>query len=60
MDILDRMLEHDRWTTNRILVICRELPQSQLQTHFNIGPATIDATLRHMIGNVQVWTDLMR
>jgi uncharacterized damage-inducible protein DinB len=59
MDLLDRMLEHDRWTTDRILAICRELPQWRLHTHFNVGNATIDSTLRHMIRSMQVWTDLM-
>lgn len=59
MDLLDRMLEHDRWTTDRILATCRELPQWRLHTHFGVGHATIDTTLRHMIRSVQVWTDLM-
>lgn len=59
MDLLDCMLEHDRWTTDRILTICRELPQWRLHTHFGVGHGTIDATLRHMIRSVQVWTDLM-
>jgi uncharacterized damage-inducible protein DinB len=60
MDLLDRMLEHDRWTTQRILAICRSLPPEQLQIEFGIGHETIDSTLRHMIANVQVWTELMR
>ena len=60
MDLLDRLLEHDRWTTRRVLAICCTLPPEQLVQPFDVGPGTLDATLRHMIANVQVWTDLMR
>jgi len=60
MDLLDRLLEHDRWTTRRVLAICCTLPPEQLVQPFDVGPGTLDATLRHMIANIQVWTDLMR
>ena len=60
MDLLDRLLEHDRWTTRRVLAICCALPPDQLMQPFDVGPGTLDATLRHLIANIQVWTDLMR
>lgn len=60
MDLLDRLLEHDRWTTRRVLTICCTLPPHQLLQPFDVGPGSLDATLRHMIANIQVWTDLMR
>jgi uncharacterized damage-inducible protein DinB len=59
MDLLDRLLEHDRWTTRQVLSICRTLPPEQLHQPFGVGPGSLDATLRHMIRNVQAWTDLM-
>jgi uncharacterized damage-inducible protein DinB len=59
MDLLDRLLEHDRWTTRQVLLICRTLPPEQWRQPFDLGPGTLDDTLRHMIRNVQVWTDLM-
>lgn len=59
MDLLDRLLEHDRWTTRQVLAICATLTPAQLQQPTTIGHGTIDETLRHMIRNVQVWTDLM-
>jgi uncharacterized damage-inducible protein DinB len=60
MDLLDRLLGHDRWTTQRILTICRTLPPAQLHQDFGLGHGSLDATLRHLICNVQVWTELMR
>jgi uncharacterized damage-inducible protein DinB len=60
MDLLDRLLGHDRWTTHRILAICATLTEEQLAQDWGIGHGSLDETLRHMIGNVQVWTDLMR
>jgi uncharacterized damage-inducible protein DinB len=59
MDLLDRLLEHDRWTTSQILAICRTLPSEQLHAEFDVGNHTLGATLRHMIANIQVWTALM-
>jgi uncharacterized damage-inducible protein DinB len=59
MDLLDRLLEHDRWTTRQVLAICAALTPEQLQQPTAIGHGTLDETLRHMIRNVQVWTDLM-
>ena len=59
MDLLDRLLQHDLWTTQQLLQSCRELTAAQRNQPFDVGHQTIDATFRHMIGNVGVWTDLM-
>lgn len=60
MDILDRLLGHDEWTARLVLERCRELAPEQLVQPFDIGNGTVAATLLHMIGNIEVWTDLMR
>jgi uncharacterized damage-inducible protein DinB len=59
MDLLDRLLGHDAWTTRQILMRCRELDDAQLQHPFDLGHETVYDTLVHMIGNVRTWTDLM-
>ena len=59
MDLLDRLLGHDTWTTRQILLRCREV-ESELHRPFDVGHETLHATLVYMIGNVRVWTDLMR
>src|SRR5438093_4850040 len=59
MDLLDRLLGHDRWTTTQFLERCRELRVEQWTQPFDLGHQTLAATLQHMIGNVRVWTDLM-
>jgi uncharacterized damage-inducible protein DinB len=59
MDILDRLLGHDAWTTRQILLRCRELDAAQLHQPFDVGHETVYETLLHMIGNVRTWTDLM-
>ncbi len=60
MDILDRYLGYEAWTLRHFIDRCREVPAAQLQQQFDIGQGTIDATLRHIIRNVEAWTDLMR
>lgn len=59
LDLLDRLLEHDAWTTRRVLDFAETLADKQLDRQFDIGHRTIRETLHHMIGNVEVWTDLM-
>jgi uncharacterized damage-inducible protein DinB len=59
MDLLDRLLGHDRWTTTQLLERCRELRADQWTQPFDLGHQTLEATFQHMIGNVRVWTDLM-
>jgi uncharacterized damage-inducible protein DinB len=59
MDLLDRLLGHDRWTTAQLLERCRELRADQWAQPFDLGHQTLEETFQHMIGNVRVWTDLM-
>lgn len=59
MDLLDRLLEHDRWATTRLLESSRGLADDQLDQEFNIGHRTLRETYAHMIFNVAFWTGLM-
>lgn len=59
LDLLDRLLEHDAWTTQRVLELAQALDDAQLDTEFDIGHRTFRATARHMVANIEVWTDLM-
>jgi uncharacterized damage-inducible protein DinB len=59
MDLLDRLLGHDAWTTRQLLERCQELTDDQLDRPFDIGHGTVRATLLHMIRNVEAWADLM-
>lgn len=59
MDLLDRLLGHDDWTTTRLLLLSRDLTDEQLDRRFDIGHGTLRETFAHMIGNVEVWTALM-
>src|SRR4051794_34858227 len=59
MDLLDRLLEHDAWTTHQLLARCRDLTDAQLDQDFDLGHGTVRATLLHIIRNVEVWSGLM-
>jgi uncharacterized damage-inducible protein DinB len=59
MDLLDRLLGHDAWTTRHLLIRCQVLTDEQLDREFDIGHKSVRATLAHIIRNVEVWTDLM-
>ncbi len=57
MDLLDRLLEHDRWATGQLLEVSRNLTDEQLVQTFDIGHGTLLATFGHMVFNVEVWTE---
>lgn len=59
MDLLDRLLGHDHWTTRELLLRSRHLTDEQLDRRFPIGHATLRATYDHIIWNIEVWTDLI-
>jgi uncharacterized damage-inducible protein DinB len=59
MDLLDRLLDHDRWATNTLLDVSRGLTNAQLDQEFDVGHRTLRATFAHMIPNVGFWTGLM-
>ena len=59
LDLLDRLLEHDAWTTQRLLEFAQTLTDEQLDQDMDIGHRTVRETVEHMIGNIEVWTDLM-
>ena len=59
MDLLDRFLGHDAWTTHQLLICCEGLTDDQLDQDFDLGHRSVRATLLHVIRNVEVWSDLM-
>jgi uncharacterized damage-inducible protein DinB len=59
MDLLDRLIGHDVWTTRQLLDICRGLSDEELDRPIDIGPKSVRVTLRHIIYNIEAWSDLM-
>ncbi len=59
MDLFDRMLGHDRWTTDRYLALSQNLSHAQLDREFDIGLRTLRQTFDHIILNIEFWTGLM-
>lgn len=59
MDLLDRFLGHDAWTTRQLLDICSKLSEDQLDRDFDIGHRTLRRTLDHIIHNMEIWSSLM-
>ncbi len=59
MDLLDRFLGHDAWTTLQLLLCCQGLTDEQLDQEFDIAHQTVRAVFLHIIRNVEAWSDLM-
>ncbi|RPI29039.1 MAG: DinB family protein [Chloroflexota bacterium] len=59
MDIIDRLLAHDTWTTRQLLLACQSLPDVLLDQEFDIDQKTLRKTFIHIIANMETWTDLL-
>ena len=59
MDLLDRLLGHDAWTTRQLLLLCKPLTAEQLDREFDIGHRSLRATFLHVIRNMEWWSDQM-
>lgn len=59
MDMLDRLLRHDAWTTRRLMELCVPLSDTQLDQRFPIGFGTLRQTFIHVVRNLEVWTALI-
>jgi uncharacterized damage-inducible protein DinB/ribosomal protein S18 acetylase RimI-like enzyme len=60
IDLLERLLGHDSWTTRRFLEIATSLSDEELDRGFDIGQGTVRRTFEHLIWNIECWTDLMK
>ena len=52
MDILDRLLAHDTWTTQQLLNECAGLSDELLDKNFDIDHRSLRETFLHMIENL--------
>lgn len=59
MNMLERLLAHDLAATQDILNLCLDLSEDDMDREFDVGWQSLRRTLHHMIGNIEVWTDLM-
>jgi len=59
MNLLDRLLAHDAWTTQQLLAACETLSDELLDKAFEIDQQSLRRTFEHIIGNMEIWTDLL-
>jgi uncharacterized damage-inducible protein DinB len=59
VDLLDRLLGHDAWTTAQLLKLCVSFSDAQLDREFDIGPGTLRKTFDHIIWNMEAWSAAM-
>jgi len=59
MNLLDRLLAHDAWTNQQLLTACETLPDELVDKEFEIDQRSIRRTFEHIIGNMEIWTDLL-
>lgn len=59
MDLLDRLLGHDTWTTRQLLLRCGELTDGQLDQPLAMDHGSVRETFRHLIGNMEGWALLI-
>src|SRR4051812_28901000 len=60
MEMLDRYLGYEGWTTGHILTRCQELTREQLHQAFDIGHGSLHETIVHLISVLEIWLEMMR
>jgi uncharacterized damage-inducible protein DinB len=59
MDLIDNLVEYDRWATTTLLEVCRELPDAHLDQEFDVGHRTLRDTFVHISANIEFWSGFM-
>jgi uncharacterized damage-inducible protein DinB len=59
MDLLDRLLAHDIWSTNQLLLQSKPLTEAQLDTEFDVDSRTLRDCFIHIIQVMETWNDLL-
>lgn len=59
MDLLDRLLAHDVWSTRQLLLSARSLTDSQLDQRFDVDNRSLRECFAHIVDNMEIWCDLM-
>jgi uncharacterized damage-inducible protein DinB len=59
MDLLDRLLGHDLWTTRQLLLACGALSEAQWDQTFAVDSRSLRQCFGHMVSNLETWTDLL-
>lgn len=59
MNLLDRLIAHDAWTTQQLLTACASLSDESLDREFEIDQRSLRKTFVHIIANMETWTDLL-
>ena len=59
MDLLDRLLAHDVWSTRQLMLQSKPLTESQLDQPFDIDSRTLRACFVHIIEAMEIWNDLL-
>lgn len=58
-DPIDIMVAHDHWATHNVIRACEGLGEEKLHRRFEMGLGSLHATIVHMIGAVQGWSDAL-
>jgi len=59
MDLLQRLLEHDIWTTRQLLMQSKALTDAELDREFDVDERTLRECFVHMIQAMEIWNDLI-
>jgi uncharacterized damage-inducible protein DinB len=59
MDLLDRLLGHDIWSTRQLILQSKPLTDSQLDKPFDVDSRTLRACFIHIVEVMEIWNDLL-
>src|SRR5688500_6839951 len=58
-DVLQILLSHDKWASERLLDACAALSEEKFHRRFDIGPGSLHDTLTHVAAAIRALTDTL-
>lgn len=59
MDLLDRLLGHDVWSTRQLMLQSKPLSDAQLDQSFDVDSRSLRECFVHIVQVIETWNDLL-
>ncbi len=59
MDLLDRLLGHDLWSTRQLMLQSKPLSNAQLDQAFDVDSRSLRECYVHIVQVIEIWNDLL-
>ena len=59
MNLLDRLLGYDAWTTRQLLLLCEPLSYVELSRPFDMSHVPLRSIFANVVRNIEAWANIL-